>query len=490
MAHARLYDIGSSTFFFTLQSTERPCPEQFDGQSSIAGGGGYIKSEKDVQVTISVSAIDPLGGQIISTKTRSVSISQDTWTAFGIHTEIDNAAAYESVNLEASVSIEAPRARKLSRVQFFGVNLDTVTAFTGQAIRDHFDMKTDIYIPSIYYYKEDQAFLLEPSGATGAVDYEGDGEQLVLKACNRCARFLLIDVFSEHNALGFSNHCVQRAPCLHDSFSRYTIENATEENIDPKLIREGIVANVDGSLVANTHYGFQLECRSCKKFKVNAPLNPMRDTTQHKEDSLRRRAFEQLVRQLLGLDWIFFTHRQQYGSGFDIYIWEKFGKRCFGCGKKLGTPNDMNLDHTLPLNYLWPLDDMATCLCATCNSQKNNKFPFEFYQDDKKLEELASITGLDITIISERKRHANMDAVNRLHDQIVWFFDTFLMEQDYQKVRQGKKVADLVVASLHRVFQDVGIGWNPIEEYFRVTGRYPSSISLTSLTVVQQRAPC
>ncbi len=83
----------------------------------------------------------------------------------------------------------------------------------------------------------------------------------------------------------------------------------------------------------------------------------------------------------------------------------------------------------------------------TCNSEKSNKFPFEYYRyrEEGKLLKLAQITGLPVDKLIGPKKQVNMEAVNRLRERIVWFFDSFLMEPDYQKVRDGKKPADLIV---------------------------------------------
>lgn len=310
-------------------------------------------------------------------------------------------------------------------------------------------------------------------------DADGEGEQVILKACNRCARFLPVNIYSERDALGFSNHCVQRAPCTHGAFSQFRVQNWDEiEEVDPDLRTH---LRQDGeTAVVQTHHGFQLECRPCKKFEVNAPLNPLRNAAQRREDSLRRRAFEQLVMHLLGRDWIFYTYRQKHGKEFDTFIWERFGRQCFACGKELPTVEDMELDHTLPLNYLWPLDDTATCLCSTCNSQKHDLFPFEFaqYRAPGKLAELARITGLDPELLRGPVKRANPHVVKRLRERVVWFFDTFLSQKEYQKERHGKWTADLILVSLQDTLNETNAGYDLIEEYRAQTGTYPESVTL------------
>lgn len=476
LVRAKYFDILSPTFRITLQNSELPLPAQFGGSTGLAAVGGYLKGNRDLVVALELRVIDPLNQDVVTTQEKEFKINKECWTGFGLHSEIVAAAKYATVNLEASVRIESQDKRPIGRVQLFGIDLDTITAYSGRKIREQFDMKTGIYLPEIYYFKQDEAFILDPVNVTGKIKSQGSGEQQVVKACNRCARFLLVDVLHEHQPLGFSNHCVQRAPCQHSAFSRFVVENPID--VDPSLSR--IIRKQGDSLVVSTNHGFQLECRPCKKFTVNAPLNPLRSTTQHREDGSRRRAFEQLVMHLLERDWIYFTYRQKYGEEFVPYIWEKFGRRCFGCGKELKTPIEMDVDHTLPLNYLWPLDDTATCLCKTCNSQKHDLFPFEFvrYREPGKLEKLAELTGLPKEMVITKEKQINIEAVKRLRVRIVWFFDEFLSQSDFQKYHDGKKAADLIVASLQRVFDESKIGWNLVDEYRRKTGKYPSTVTL------------
>jgi len=222
-------------------------------------------------------------------------------------------------------------------------------------------------------------------------------------------------------------------------------------------------------------YGFQLECRPCKKFVVNAPLNPLRNPTQHREDSLRRRALEVLADSLLERKWIYFAHRIRERTEFDLYIWEKFGKKCFKCEISLPELGDMALDHTMPLSFLWPLDDTATCLCTTCNSAKRDKFPVDFYGPDQ-LERLGTVTGLPMRDL--RSRSTNETAVTLLRKRVAWFFDDFLAQEEYQKEEDGKRAADLVLKALVRALKASKNGFDPVKEYEKKTGRKPHTVTL------------
>lgn len=108
------------------------------------------------------------------------------------------------------------------------------------------------------------------------------GKLIDLKSCNRCSRYLPVNLRDERATLSFSNHCVaeHRRPCRHASFGRIAVQGAAEV----KLLE----------------YGFQLECRFCKKFEVNAAHNPQRTAGQMKEDGARRRHLELLLEYLYG----------------------------------------------------------------------------------------------------------------------------------------------------------------------------------------------
>jgi len=291
---------------------------------------------------------------------------------------------------------------------------------------------------------------------------------LVVKSCNRCGRYLLIDIENETNTLSFSNHCDSTAPCKHSTFSSYRIKESHREL--PQYIRKKLIGNF-----IKTYYGYQLECKSCKKFFVNAPLNPMRSSTQHREDSLRRRAIEVLVDKLLDREWIYHKFRKEKGIEFDKHIWNKFDRKCFNCGKELKSCNDMDLDHTMPLVALWPLDETATCLCKKCNSEKSDKFPIEFYKKNQ-LEKLSKITNIRSDIIFSRK--INEKVLNQLIRNIQWFFDEFLNNKDYQKVRKGKRTSDLIFYSIQQQIRKSKIDVDLIRVYKEKKGKYPNSITI------------
>lgn len=260
---------------------------------------------------------------------------------------------------------------------------------------------------------------------------QSDAAAIFLKSCNRCGRFLPINVDDERFHLSFSNHCVapHRRPCSHSGFGR--------------------ILNITDGTTVQLEYGFQLECRFCKKFEVNAAHNPQRTAAQMKEDAARRRAFEMLLEHLYeGTPQL--RYRQHTGRELTDDVWRRFDGRCFKCGTALASPRDMHLDHTRPLALLWPVDDTATALCATHNSEKRDRPPVEFYTPDE-LKRLAKIVGLPLKELEDPS--PNREAITELAGRLDWFFDVFLADPELTRTRDGKQAADLLVKALQKTLE-------------------------------------
>jgi hypothetical protein len=291
------------------------------------------------------------------------------------------------------------------------------------------------FAPEANFYAPNAEGDVQITAPKGAAKRNGVAD-LNLKSCNRCGRFLPVNFHDERKHLSFSNHCVaaHRRPCSHSGF--------------------GKLVNPETGKTINLDYGFQLECRYCKKFEVNAVHNPKRTAAQMKEDAARRRAFELLLEGLYeGTPQL--RYRQETGRELADDVWDRFDGRCFKCGTPLTTPRDMALDHTRPLALLWPLDAGATALCPTHNSEKRDRPPVEYYSDEE-LRRLSGITGIGLAELTDPS--PNMDAISRLGDRLNWFFGEFLNHEELQKVRDGKRTADLVVKALRKVLAAVPEG--------------------------------
>ena len=431
----------------------------FNLNKSLLALGFYIFPECNMLASINIKYTYK---KIQYSTNYNQNLTAGKWDKIGIHHYIDIEDSDEISDI--CIEIEFSAEYEIN-YHIYGLDFDIIKQVYYIDNADAyltFNKKTSVTVPETYYLNHEQEFgkyLLNPS-----IDCFNKGKVLVIKSCNRCARYLPINIEEERTTLAFSNHCASRAPCKHNNFAKYKIIN---KNFIPikQINKDGLV---------NTYYGHQLECKACKKFFVNEPLNPMRTSTQHREDSLRRRAIEVLVDTLLENEWIYHKFRRQEKKEFDKYIWEKFDKKCFNCDKKIEIC-EMDLDHTMPLAYLWPLDIHATCLCSSCNSKKSDLFPIEFY-DANKLKKLSKISELPMEILSQKM--INQKVVKKLKERIEWFFDEFLMNKEYQKIRDGKKTSDQIFNSVQKVILASGLNIDLLSEYYIKTKKYPHSITL------------
>jgi hypothetical protein len=304
----------------------------------------------------------------------------------------------------------------------------------GRVRHKHLDDARKELMRNMYQFAP-EALFIEPDDAgvvTVGAEYADPqiGKNLILKSCNRCGRYLPINTPTERDQLSYGNHCVaeHRRPCSHATFGR--LRNTDDE-----------------TEVLQLEYGYQLECRFCKKFEVNAAHNPQRSSAQMKEDGARRRAFELLLAELYkGTPQLRYRHER--GTELADDVWRRFSKRCFRCSCDLPTSRDMNLDHTRPLALLWPLDSTATALCGSCNSEKRDRAPVDFYSADE-LKKLVEITGISHDELTDTR--PNEEALQLLIDQLDWFFGEFLMREEMTKERDGKIAGELVVKALQKV---------------------------------------
>jgi hypothetical protein len=438
----------------------------FDEEIGIFGMGGYFKANKQLSVFLEIDLINKKSS--IKKAQKRIVLAANHWTRIGV--DIEHKIVNMTDKFSISTSIMFVNSGGNYGLEFYGLCAGVVKYYADKPeYKKTYFEKTELYKPDIYYL-DNVDFYYDKT-----VVKELSPGFLVCKSCNRCARFLPIDLSNEKNALGFSNHCKKKAPCSHTAFSRYLIENPKNISLLPENLKKSIVIYNKNQYI-RTYFGFQLECRSCKKFVVNAPLNPLRNKAQHHEDSARRRAFERLIIELTGND-VVKNFRFINGIEFQEYIWKRFSKKCFGCGKEIKKIIDMDIDHTLPLAYLWPLNNSATALCKTCNSQKHELFPSEFrLYNKKKLRKLSSLTGIPFKVLNSKERIVNMTVAKLLKQKVVWFFDDFLARKDYQKIKRGKKVADLIYKALNKVLTTVNL--DLVMEYEKKTSKVPTTITL------------
>jgi hypothetical protein len=98
---------------------------------------------------------------------------------------------------------------------------------------------------------------------------------------------------------------------------------------------------------------------------------------------------------------------------------QAFDGRCFNCERLLepepGKDDGYYLDHTLPVAYLWPLQEGPTVLCRVCNGQKAERWPGDFYKSEAKLRSLSTRTGIVYSVLAG-PAHFNPAALQRLHE--------------------------------------------------------------------------
>ena len=307
---------------------------------------------------------------------------------------------------------------------------------------EHFDNAKESYMKRLWEKVPEGLFIDNGEGVSYSKIYKIKNNSIHIKECNRCARYLPINIENERNTLSFSNHH-STIGCSHTGF--------------------GLLKNSDTQKDLKLDYGFQLECRFCKSFVVNMPLNPKRTSDQMKEDGLRRRYFENLISEL-------YQHSPQlsykYKTGKELssFIWEKFNKKCFKCSVKLKKLNEMNLDHTRPLAFLWQLDETATALCRSCNSLKSDKFPIEFYTKEE-LKKLSVKTNISLKDLQNNK--PNIKVLNNLIERKDWFINEFLKKDDLNIDRDGKKSSELICKSLDRVCKKADINFSFVDLYYK-----------------------
>jgi hypothetical protein len=223
--------------------------------------------------------------------------------------------------------------------------------------------------PESFYLQHEIAINLDFSEKSELTTVQ-TGREIVLKKCSYCSRLLPLDP-QRLGALAFHKH--------NDKRTRH-----------------------------------QNECLSCKKWKINDDLNPTRSTDQLHESSVITRERKLFLREPERLK--AFNDRYK-DTGLRSYIWHRFKKKCFFCKEDVEL-NEFQLDHTRPMAYLWPIDEYATCLCASHNNMKKDKFPVDFYNSEQ-LKELSLITELDIEKL--KAKEVNQEELTRILADIVGF---------------------------------------------------------------------
>jgi 5-methylcytosine-specific restriction endonuclease McrA len=308
--------------------------------------GGFLYPLKDITVYVKLEAKD-----VIVSKKFKLSSS---WNRVGLIVDAPKTEII-TVTLRWTASVH---------LNFWGLNADALTLPEEiLALNPNLsDLQKSHLVPETFYLPHDTAIIMEINEDISDRFHLLEGETISLKKCSYCGRLLPIS----KRYLGSL------------SFHRHTAKLTKHQN----------------------------ECRSCKKWRINNSLNPLRTTDQLHESSVITRERKIFLRDSEILQEI----KERTGAGLKSQVWERFGRKCFYCGKPLKL-EEVQLDHTRPLAYLWPIDEHATCLCAEHNNQKKEKFPVEFYSDEQ-LQELSKICNLPYEEL--RKKELNEVELQRI----------------------------------------------------------------------------
>jgi hypothetical protein len=348
--------------------------------TGIGGFGGYIRTNVSAEISVNVT----IKGRNLLAESFTFG---NTWSRLGLAFPLKT---------DADCIIQLKLTRPISHVDVWGLDAG---AFTHPKLKQAATLTvTDInfshLLPETLYLPHRNALALEINAQVSSPFVLKDGSPIHLKKCSYCGRMLPLDP-KRPGHLAFHKHNAKIS-------------------------------------------GHQNECRACKKWRINDSFNPLRTVDQLNESSLITRERRLLLREPEILERI----KERKGRGLKSIIWEKFGRKCFHCGKLLQL-DEVELDHTRPLAYLWPIDEHATCLCAEHNNFKKDKFPADFYSA-AQLRDLAKITGLPLAELSTRA--VCQPELKRILDDIVDFavtWDPRVFNAIARKVREIHPDVDL-----------------------------------------------
>jgi hypothetical protein len=303
-------------------------------------------------------------------------------------------------------------------IDFWGIDAGTPAETIGKAKIDLGTVLAGNLTPESFYLPHESALCLDfaDDAAPASVEH---GRDIVLKKCSYCGRLLPIDP-ERLGAIAFHKH-------------------------NAKLTKH------------------QNECLSCKKWKINDDLNPTRSTDQLHESSVITRERKLFLREPERLK----DFKDRNGNtGLRSYIWNKFSRKCFVCKQPVGL-NEFQLDHTRPMAYLWPIDEHATCLCATHNNEKKDKFPVDFYTA-LQLDELSEITGLSVEELKEKR--VNQRELDRIINDLEGFARSweprtfFATARKIRELAQDHDIEELLQRQNPELYSRLLFEYNPRED--------------------------
>ena len=179
------------------------------------------------------------------------------------------------------------------------------------------------------------------------------------KICKQCKIEKSLDDFYKHKKMSDGHLNVCKSCKLDYQKSR--------PKRDPQYIKDYYQINRERLLNQNREY------RAANKEKCNSK------SREWKRNNKERVRFHNRKRREMkrGMsDYMFALEHQE-----TVYI--RFGHRCFNCG----CTENLAFDHHIPASKGGPLSlDNVVLLCGSCNSEKHDKDPEDFYSQEQLLQ--------------------------------------------------------------------------------------------------------
>lgn len=190
-------------FMFTRDRIE--LVELFEKGIFLVAFGGCIFSKQ--KATVSLELGFTYEGVDYAFSGGDVVIEENCWSPIGIHGEKPIRDDLHASNVYAKMWIQSKKSG--NKLDFISFDLDAVSKpeFQDTSCAESFYQKTKMHVPWLYYLRTDLPFdqyLIDEPGL-GKQDLTA-GRRIVMKSCNRCGRYLPINVNDELKTLGYSLH--------------------------------------------------------------------------------------------------------------------------------------------------------------------------------------------------------------------------------------------------------------------------------------------
>lgn len=197
---------------FIFETKNLKLENLFELDMGIIAFGGYIKPSNVISIELEMFYESNSEDFLIKDSRKlSSEIRPDIWNGIGIHI---------NQKLDPHIDILIEKVTVIMRISgVAGTNL-SFSSFDLNSIdyKDYlsndfykpFKQKTNMHIPHIYYLSTEYGIEEYLISIQGVDENDCIGEPVVLKGCNRCTRYLPINILSEEDTLAFSLHCKRK----------------------------------------------------------------------------------------------------------------------------------------------------------------------------------------------------------------------------------------------------------------------------------------